>query len=112
MVPFDLYELFLIERKHRKSDKTINSYVFDLFVNGALSVIVIVQVVYSYLRVIEWGGINYYIFLLLVIVIYTFFVERIYPYSTIYFNKFKRIKNEDLRFKIKNLITKTGFPVN
>lgn len=103
--------MFIIERKHKRLAKTIYNYSFDLMVEGLAFCIVIAPVIYGYLRVVEVGGEYFYVFLQVIILVMTVLYAKIFPYATIYFNKFKDIKNDDLRFKINNLITKTHFPL-
>jgi STE24 endopeptidase len=74
--------------------------------------LVIAPVIYGYLRVVEVGGEYFYIFLQIIILIVTILYAKIFPYATIYFNKYKDIKNLDLKLKLNNLITKTRFPVD
>lgn len=63
MVPFELYEMFIIERKHKRLTKTFYSFWFDLCVEGFLFLVVIAPVIYGYLRVVEVGGEYFYLFL-------------------------------------------------
>lgn len=74
--------------------------------------LVIAPVIYGYLRVVEVGGEYFYIFLQIIILIVTILYAKIFPYATIYFNKYKDIKSLDLKLKLNNLITKTRFPVD
>ncbi len=72
---------------------------------------VIAPVIYGYLRVVEVGGEYFYVFLEIIILVITVLYAYIFPYATIYFNKFKEISNEHLKLKINHLIIKTRFPL-
>lgn len=73
--------------------------------------VVIAPVIYGYLRVVEVGGEYFYIFLQIIILIFTILYAKIFPYATIYFNKYKDIRDSSLKLKLRNLILKTRFPV-
>lgn len=78
---------------------------------GVLFLVVIAPVIYGYLRVVEVGGEYFYLFLQVIILVVTVVYAWIFPYATIYFNKFKEIKDPELKLKINNLIIKTRFPL-
>ncbi len=57
------------------------------------TLLVLSPVLYGYLRVVEYGGDSYYIFLQIFVFVVTIIYAQIYPYATIYFNQFKDIAN-------------------
>ena len=46
----------------------------------------------------------------MLIILATVIYAKLFPFLSVYFNKFKSIKNEDLQLKIKHLTSKTRFP--
>jgi len=56
MVPFELYELIIIQRKHKRQSKTISDFFFDTAVEGILVCLSATPVIYGYLRIVEIGG--------------------------------------------------------
>lgn len=52
MVPFELYELVIIQRKHKRESKTISDYLFDLGVDGFFFLVSAIPVIYGYLRIV------------------------------------------------------------
>ena len=103
--------MVIIQRKHKRQSKTISNFAFDTAVDGLFYLVGAVPAIFGYLRLVELGGEYFYIFLQIMIIVLTVIYAKIFPFITLYFNEFKDIKNDDLRLKIKNLITKTRFPL-
>lgn len=94
------------------STKSLYSYTYDLFVEGILTLLVISPIIYGYLRVVEIGGDYYFWGLQIFILLITITLAQIYPnIISPYFNKFRSIRDESLRLKVKNLVDKTSFPL-
>lgn len=92
--------------------KTLYDYIYDLFVEGILTLLVISPIIYGYLRLVSTGGRYYFLFLQVFILVVTIILAQVYPnFIAPYFNRFKSIKDEQVKFKIKNLALKTGFPL-
>jgi len=112
MVPFEAYEMEIIDKKHKMVTKTIYSYFYDLIVEGLLTLLVISPIIYGYLRVVEIGGDYYFWGLQIFILITTVTLAQIYPNIIApYFNKLKSIRSPTLKIKLKNLADKTSFPL-
>lgn len=52
MVPLEAYEMEIIDKKHKKVSKTLASYLYDLVVDGILTLLALAPVLYGYLRVV------------------------------------------------------------
>lgn len=90
--------------------KTLTGYIYDLIVDGILFLLFgLAPILYGYLRIVQIAGEYYFFFLQIFIFLVTIFYAQIYPYVTIYFNKFEPIKSEELLKKIKFLTIKSGF---
>jgi STE24 endopeptidase len=102
----------IIDKKHKMVTKTLNDYIYDLFVEGILTLLVISPIIYGYLRLVTLGGKYYFIFLQVFILALTIILAQLYPnIITPYFSRFKSIKSAEMKFKIGNLAAKTGFPL-
>lgn len=93
MVPLEAYEMEIIDKKHKKVSKTLASYLYDLVVDGILTLLALAPVLYGYLRVVEIGGESYYLFLQIFVFVVTIIYAQIYPYAIIFFNNFKDISD-------------------
>lgn len=51
-VPFSAYETFIIEKKYGFTNKTLETFVKDIFADGLCAVITIPPVLIGYLRVV------------------------------------------------------------
>jgi STE24 endopeptidase len=112
MVPLEAYEMEIIDKKHKMVTKTLYDYIYDLFVEGILTLLVISPIIYGYLRLVSIGGKYYFIFLQIFILVITVILAQVYPnFIAPYFNRFSTIQDEDVKFKIRNLAAKTGFPL-
>lgn len=52
MVPLEAYEMEIIDKKHKKVSKTLANYLYDLVVDGILTLLALAPVLYGYLRVV------------------------------------------------------------
>lgn len=59
---------------------------YELVVDGILTLLALAPVLYGYLRVVEIGGDSQYLFLQIFILVITFVYAQIYPYAIIFFN--------------------------
>ena len=83
---------------------------YELVVDGILTLLALAPVLYGYLRVVEIGGESKYLFLQIFILVITFTYAQIYPYAIIFFNEFKDIVDPELLNQVQNLALKSDFP--
>ena len=57
------YQTFIIEKKYNFTNKTFDLFVYDLFVEGLLFLIIFPPILYGYLRVVDIGGDYFYGFI-------------------------------------------------
>lgn len=62
-VPLAAYETFIIEKKYGFTNKTLDLFIYDLFMEGILMLIIFPPILFGYLRIIEYGGEYFYLFL-------------------------------------------------
>jgi STE24 endopeptidase len=110
MVPLEAYEMEIIDKKHKHVSRTLKTYLKDLVIDGILTLVFMLPVLYGYLRIVEVGGESYYFFLLVFTLVFTIVYVQVYPYMTIYFNKFKPVSDPELLSQIANLALKAHFP--
>jgi hypothetical protein len=83
----------IIDKKHKQVSRNLKTYLKDLVIDGIITVVFMLPVLYGYLRIVEVGGESYYFFLLVLTLIFTIIYVQVYPYMTIYFNKFKPVSD-------------------
>lgn len=102
----------IIDRKHKHVSKTLKDYLMELVIDGMMTLVSMLPVLYGYLRIVEVGGESYYFFLLIFTLVFTIIYVQVYPYMTIFFNKFRPITNPLLLTEISNLALKARFPAH
>lgn len=100
----------IIDKKHKRVSRTLQNYLGDLVIDGILTVVFMLPVLYGYLRLVEEGGERFYFFLLIFTLLATIAYVQVYPYLTIFFNKFKPVADPELLTQIANLALKAHFP--
>lgn len=61
-VPFQLYDIFIIQDKYGLNKKTLQLYFYDLVLETALTFTIIPPVLYGYLYVVDYGGAYFFIY--------------------------------------------------
>jgi hypothetical protein len=56
MVPLEAYEMEIIDKKHKQVSRTLKTYLRDLVIDGILTLVFMLPVLYGYLRIVEVGG--------------------------------------------------------
>lgn len=100
----------IINRKHKKAAKNLGTYMYELVVDGILTLLALAPVLYGYLRVVEVGGESYYLFLQIFVLAITVTYAQIYPYAVVFFNEFKDVVDPELLGQLQNLALKSDFP--
>lgn len=51
-VPLEAYEMEIIDRKHKHVSRTLKGYMMDLVIDGVLTLVFMLPVLYGYLRIV------------------------------------------------------------
>lgn len=74
---------------------------YDLFVEASLMLIIFPPIIYGYLKVVDYGGEDFYIFLEVFVLLVTIILTWVHPNLIApLFNKFSELKDTELRLKI------------
>lgn len=112
-MPISAYQTFVIEKKYNFTNKTIEIFIYDLFVEATLMLIIFPPIIYGYLQVVQVGGEYFYIFLQVFVICITVVLTWIHPNLIApLFNKFSELKDEDLRLKIYTIANKNGIKIS
>ena len=100
-VPISVYQTFVIEKKYNLTNKTVEIFVYDLFVEAVLMLIIFPPIIYGYLKVVEFDAEHFYFSLQIFVIAITIVLIWIHPNLIApLFNNFIPLKNEQLRAKI------------
>lgn len=112
-MPISAYQTFVIEKKYNFTNKTLELFIYDLFVEGALMLIIFPPIIYGYLQVVQLGGEYFYIFLQIFVICITIILTWIHPNLIApLFNKFTELKDNDLKLKILTIANKNNIHIS
>lgn len=93
-VPFSVYQTFVIEKKYNFTNKTVELFIYDLFVEAALMLIIFPPIIYGYLQVVELGPDHFYFTLQIFVVFITVLLTWLHPNLIApLFNNFSQLSN-------------------
>ncbi|PRP88377.1 hypothetical protein PROFUN_03291 [Planoprotostelium fungivorum] len=111
-LPFTLYNTFVLEESFGFNKQTWKLWVTDQLKSFALLIVIGVPLLVAALKVIEWGGENFWIYLWLFTVTISFVMLTIYPTLIApLFNKFTELEDGEVRTAIYELAKKNDFPL-
>eukprot|EP00009_Paramoeba_aestuarina_P002578 CAMPEP_0201512330 /NCGR_PEP_ID=MMETSP0161_2-20130828/4608_1 /ASSEMBLY_ACC=CAM_ASM_000251 /TAXON_ID=180227 /ORGANISM="Neoparamoeba aestuarina, Strain SoJaBio B1-5/56/2" /LENGTH=430 /DNA_ID=CAMNT_0047908145 /DNA_START=75 /DNA_END=1367 /DNA_ORIENTATION=- len=111
-LPFTIYSTFVIEERFGFNKMTWKTFVLDQIKTLGVAVVLGVPLMVAILKVIEWGGENFWFWLWLFTLAFTFFIITIYPiFIAPLFNDFKPLEEGELRTKINELADRLQFPL-
>eukprot|EP00344_Euplotes_crassus_P012657 CAMPEP_0196999184 /NCGR_PEP_ID=MMETSP1380-20130617/4415_1 /TAXON_ID=5936 /ORGANISM="Euplotes crassus, Strain CT5" /LENGTH=332 /DNA_ID=CAMNT_0042416017 /DNA_START=215 /DNA_END=1213 /DNA_ORIENTATION=+ len=91
---------------------TLKLFITDLIKSSILVVILMAIVIPLIVKIIEWGGEHFYLYLFTFVVIFTFIMMWIVPnFIMPLFNKYEDVEEGDLKKKIYALADKLNFPL-
>eukprot|EP00347_Sterkiella_histriomuscorum_P021201 403334852 len=121
--PWTMYSIFVIQERHGFNKQTIgqiisyNSQIFRIFIKDIvkstlLQILIGGPVIYFLLKIIEWGGENFYLYVFSFLVVFQLIMMHIFPnYIQPLFNKFTELPEGELRQKIEALASRLNFPL-
>ncbi|MGB9811523.1 MAG: M48 family metallopeptidase [Dictyoglomus turgidum] len=111
-LPFEVYDIFVIEQKYGFNTMTPKIFILDIIKSIILSIILGVPILSLLLYIIKTDP-NFWWKFALVIVLFEIFVYYIYPILIApLFNKFTPLEEGDLKNRIIEIVNKAGFKVN
>ena len=111
-IPWSLYMNFVIKEKHGFNSMTLKIFVMDLIKSTLIVSVLILILTPLIIKIIEYGGENFYIYLFVFIVILTFVMMWIVPnFIMPLFNKYDEIEEGELKKKIYQLADDLKFPL-
>ena len=109
-LPFSLYRTFVLEQKFGFNKMTGKTFTADLLKEILLTLIVGLPLIYVILYLMGAMGEYWWLYVWLVLTGFSLLMLWLYPtYIAPIFNKFKPLDNLELKAKIDNLLTRTGF---
>lgn len=112
-IPFELYSIFVIEKKHGFNKQTIGLYVSDMLKGFMLQALLGGPFVAAFIWVVRRFGENFYLAVWLLVFGFQMFVMLIFPtFIQPLFNKFESLPEGTLRTKIEDLARKLSFPLS
>lgn len=109
-LPFSIYRTFVLEQKFGFNKMTIGTFIGDMFKGLLLMLIIGLPLIYAILYLMGAMGEFWWAYVWLVLTGFSLLMFWLYPtYIAPIFNKFKALDNIELKAKIDNLLTRTGF---
>ena len=109
-LPFSLYRTFVLEQKFGFNKMDGKTFAGDLLKEVLLTLIIGLPLIYAVLYLMGAMGEFWWAYVWLVLTGFSLLMFWLYPtYIAPIFNKFKPLDNTDLKAKIDNLLTRTGF---
>ena len=109
-LPFSLYRTFVLEERFGFNKTNIKTFAGDLFKEFILMLIIGLPLVYAILWLMSEMGELWWAYVWIVLTSFSLLMFWLYPsYIAPIFNKFKPLDNLELKAKIDNLLTRTGF---
>ena len=109
-LPFSIYRTFVLEQKFGFNKMTAGTFLGDMFKGLLLMLIIGLPLIYAILYLMGTMGEFWWAYVWLVLTGFSLLMFWLYPsYIAPIFNKFKPLDNLELKAKIDNLLTRTGF---
>ena len=111
-VPKTLYSKFVIDERHGFNKMTIGLFISDTIKSTLLSLLFGAPIVALLIKIMQWGGPNFYIYVFVFLVILIFLLMWIIPnFIMPLFNKYEDIEDGSLKTKIQDLAKGQKFPL-
>ncbi len=111
-LPFSIYRNFVLEQKFGFNRMTAGTFAGEIIKEGKLSRVSVLPLIYVilYLMNIESIGSYWWIYVWVIISLFSLIMMWIYPtFIAPIFNKFNPLDNENLKARITSLLERTGF---
>ena len=111
-MPWNYYETFVIEQKHGLNTMNLYTFITDKIKGSILACIFVLILAPIVIKIIEYGGDRFYIFMFIFSVILLFALMWLIPnFIQPLFNKYEEFEDSDLKTKIYSLSAKLEFPL-
>ena len=111
-IPFNFYLIFIIEEKYKFNTMTIKTFITDIIKTLLLKITFLPIIFVLLIKVIDWGGKNFYIYAEIFIIIIIFIFLWVYPnFIAPLYNKFKELEEGEIKERIFKLAQKVNFPL-
>lgn len=111
-IPFNYYKNFIIEEKYNFNTMTIKTFITDTIKTLLLKIIFLPIIIILLIKVINWGGKNFYIYAEIFTIIIIFIFLWIYPnFIAPLYNKFKELEEGEIKERIFKLAQRVNYPL-
>ena len=109
-LPFDYYKNFVVDEKFGFNKMTIPMFFQDLVKHSLVGVALGAPILFAALWLMQGSGNYWWFYLWLVWAMFNLLMLAVYPtFIAPLFNKFSPLKDDVLKIRIENLLTKCGF---
>ncbi len=109
-VPYDYYKTFVVDAKFGFNKMTVSMFYGDLIKHSLVGVVLGAPILFAALWLMQSAGEFWWLYLWLVWALFNLLMLAVYPtFIAPLFNKFSPLKDEALKLRIENLLTKCGF---
>lgn len=103
-IPQSLYLHFVINERHKMNKMTLSTFVGDEVKSTLLTIIIGAPVLAIFIKIMEWGGKLFYIYMFIFVVIFVFIMMWIVPnFIMPLFNKYEELPQGELKTAIEKL---------
>ena len=109
-VPYDYYKTFVVDEKFGFNKMTIPMFFSDLIKHSLVGIVLGSPILFAALWLMQGAGEFWWLYLWFVWALFNLLMLAVYPtFIAPLFNKFSPLKDEALKLRIENLLTKCGF---
>ncbi|CAB4468536.1 hypothetical protein RhiirA5_451995 [Rhizophagus irregularis] len=111
-LPLSLYFTFVIEERHGFNKMTLGLFFMDMIKGFLIAGVIGLPILSLVLQIIKWSGENFYFYVWIFMIIFTFILLTIYPtLIQPLFNKVTVLPEGELRGQIEALASRINFPL-
>jgi len=111
-LPFTLYDTFVLEEQFGFNKQTLQLWFSDQLKSFGLFIVIGLPLLAGILKVVEWGGVNFWFYLWIFTIAVSLFLLTIYPTLIApLFNKFTELEEGEVKTAIYELAKKNEFPL-
>jgi len=111
-MPFSVYSTFVLEQKHGFNKQTPLFFVKDQLKKFALMQAIMLPLVAAIIKIVQWGGEYFFIYLWLFVVAFSLFMLIVYPeFIAPLFDKYVPLPEGELKTQIEELAASIQFPL-
>lgn len=111
-LPFSIYSTFVVEERHGFNKQTPAFYAKDQVKKFLVGQIIQAPILAGIIKIVYWGGDQFYLYLWLFCMFMLFFLMTVYPdYIAPLFDKYTPMPEGDLKSGIESLAASVAFPL-